>query len=447
MAQTINDLHSFAIMTLGCKVNTHESNQIANDLLAQGLVQLDFDNVADIYIINTCSVTNTADSKSRNMINRAHKTNPQAIIIVCGCYSQVASKDIKDKLKIDILLGNKYKNNLVNLINEYLATQKQIVKVENLMLEKQFEDTKVQEFQNNTRAFLKIQDGCNFMCSYCIIPFTRGRQRCKKHLSILQDIHQLIQNGYKEIVLTGVNTAGYFDDNGYGFYDLLKDINAIEGDFRVRISSVEPFQISDEIIALISLNPHRFAQHWHLCLQSGDVDVLKAMNRHYTPEWFLELVNKIKKLNPLVAISTDLICGFPTETDQNFANTMQFLKEVGFFKIHVFPYSMRSFTPAARMKQLPEAVKNDRVKQVMELEKELYKNYLTQFVNRKVEVLFEKDQANSQYYVGHCSEFFPVYVKKEFFDHDPHNEMHNVIIEKIVLDLAIGHLEDNHENN
>lgn len=439
MVKTINDLHTFSIMTLGCKVNTHESNQIANDLMAQGLIQQDFDAKSDIYIINTCSVTNTADSKSRNMINRAIKNNPNAIIIVCGCYSQVASGELKDKLKIDILLGNKYKNNLVNLINEFLANnENQIVKVDNLLLEKEFEDTKVQEFKNNTRAFLKIQDGCNFMCSYCIIPFTRGRQRCKPHGSILNDINNLLKEGYKEIILTGVNTAGYFDENNYNFYDLLKDINNINGDFRVRISSVEPFQITDEIIELISKNPQRFAQHWHLCLQSGDAQVLKAMNRHYTPEWFLELVNKIKKINPYVAISTDLICGFPTETDENFANTLDFLKKVGFFKIHVFPYSMRSYTPAARMKQIHDNLKTERVKKVIELEKELYKDYLKKFVNRTVKVIFEKDQENSQYYVGHSSEFFPVYVKKSEFDHDPQNELHDIIIDKIIIDMPIG---------
>lgn len=261
MTKTFQDLHTFAIATLGCKVNTHESNQIVNDLLAEGLVQLDFDCVADIYIINTCSVTNTADSKSRNMIQRAIKRNPEALIIVCGCYAQVASDELKAKLKIDILIGNKYKNNLVALIKDYLASSHPIVKVENLLLEKQFEDTKVDCFHNNTRAFLKIQDGCNFMCSYCIIPFSRGRQRCKQHTSILADIHQLLANGYREIVLTGVNTAGYFDDNGYSFYNLLQDIQAIPGDFRVRISSVEPFQITDEIIELISTHPERFAQH------------------------------------------------------------------------------------------------------------------------------------------------------------------------------------------
>lgn len=440
MSKTINDLHSFSIMTLGCKVNTHESNQIANDLLAQGLVQQDFDAKSDIYIINTCSVTNTADSKSRNMINRAYKNNPNAIIIVCGCYSQVASNELKDILKIDILLGNKYKNNLVNLINEFLANnENQIVKVDNLLLERNFEDTKVQEFKNNTRAFLKIQDGCNFMCSYCIIPFTRGRQRCKSHESILSDINNLLNQGYKEIVLTGVNTAGYFDGDSYNFIDLLKDINQIKGNFRIRISSVEPFQISDEIIELISNNPERFAQHWHLCLQSGDEQVLKAMNRHYTPEWFLELVNKIKKYNPNVAISTDLICGFPTEKDENFQNTIEFLKKVGFFKIHVFPYSKRNYTPAAKMKQIHDNLKTERVKRVIELEKELYKNYLNKFINKSVKVLFEKEQENSLYYVGHCSEFFPVYVKKDEFDHNPQNEFHEIVINKILLEMPIGH--------
>lgn len=253
-------LSTFYAITLGCKVNTYETNIITNDLVAEGLIEVDDFSKCDVAIINTCSVTNTADSKSRNTISKIRRANPNTIIVVCGCYSQVASESLKSKYGINILIGNKYKNNIVDLIDKFLENEKQIVRVENLLLEKEFEETSVDVYKNQTRAFVKIQDGCNFMCSYCIIPFTRGRQRSKKMSTIIDEIKKLIANDYKEIVLTGVNTAGYCDGEN-DFYKLLKEINELDGNFRVRISSVEPFQINDEIIQLICNNPNRFAQH------------------------------------------------------------------------------------------------------------------------------------------------------------------------------------------
>ncbi len=305
--KTINDFNTFAIHTLGCKVNTYESQSMINQLTSNGLIQVDFDQVADIYIINTCSVTNNADLKSRNTITKAKRTNPDALIIVAGCYSQVAHEEIKKKLDIDILIGNKYKNDIVSLINNYLKEGKTQVKVDNLLLEKEYENLVESSFEDRTRAFLKIQDGCNFMCSYCIIPFARGKQRSKKLSLIIDEIKDFRQRGFKEIVLSGVNTAGYLDHEGHTFYDLLKAINTLEGDFRIRISSLEPFQISDEIIDLITHNKERFCSHWHICLQSGSDHVLKAMHRKYSIEEFKTLVKKIRANDPLVSISTDYI--------------------------------------------------------------------------------------------------------------------------------------------
>lgn len=255
-----NDLKTFSIMTLGCKVNSYESNIIQNDLLSYGLIKVPFGEPSDITIINTCSVTNTADAKSRNFINRVNKTNPDSIVLVCGCYSQVASNDLKKDFGIDILIGNKYKNNVIELINEYFNNHKQVVKIDNLLLEKEFENNQVEVYKDKTRAFVKIQDGCNYMCSYCIIPFTRGRQRSKNFTFLINEITTLVSNGYKEIVLTGVNTAGYNYETK-NFYDLLLAINNLAGDFRIRISSLEPFQINDDIIKLIATNPSRFAPH------------------------------------------------------------------------------------------------------------------------------------------------------------------------------------------
>ncbi|GAA5414728.1 tRNA (N(6)-L-threonylcarbamoyladenosine(37)-C(2))-methylthiotransferase MtaB [Ureaplasma ceti] len=429
-------LKTFSIITLGCKVNTYESNIIQNDLLANGLIQVPFEEKADLYVINTCSVTNAADSKSRNMIRRASKMNPDAIIVVCGCYSQVASNDLKKDFGIDILLGNKYKNNIVDVINEYVKSEEQIlVKVDNLLLEKDYESSTIDIYKDNTRAFVKIQDGCNFMCSYCIIPFTRGRQRSKSFEIILKEIQILVENGYKEIVLTGVNTAGYqFEDKV--FYDLLKAIYELPGNFRVRVSSVEPFQISDEIVKLIAGNPHRFAQHWHICLQSGSDAVLEKMNRKYKTAQFRELIQKIKAINPRTAFSTDYICGFPTETDADHETSLNFLREIGFFKIHVFPYSQRSYTPAAKMKQVLAITKTNRVQDVIKLSEELLNQYLKTFIGQEVEVLFESDHFGDVY-KGHCSEYFLVAAKS---DHDIVNQIKKVRITKVIMGEALGEI-------
>lgn len=428
------ELNNFAIITLGCKVNSYESNIMANDLLSYGLNQVDFDNMADLYIINTCSVTNAADAKSRNMINRAISKNPNAIILVCGCYSQV-SKELQTKIGIDILLGNKYKNNIYEVLNEFFKTQNRLIKIDNLLLEKKFEDSVADVFRQKTRAFVKIQDGCNFMCSYCIIPFTRGRQRSKIFLQIINEIKELIKNGYKEVVLTGVNTAGYLADN-YNFYDLLKAINELKGNFRVRISSVEPFQISDEIVNLITNNQNRFVQHWHICLQSGSDNVLEKMNRKYSTTQFLELINKIKVQNPLSSFTTDYICGFPTETKEDHLISIDFLKAIGFSKIHVFPYSKRNYTPASKLKQVSEINKKNRVNEILALSKQLEKNFIKKFLNKNVDVLFEEISENG-FWLGHSGEFFKVLVKSDL---DLKNQLRKVVIKKTVFDYAIGEL-------
>lgn len=431
----LNKYKTYAIVTLGCKVNSYESSVIKNDLDSYGILEVPFDSIADIYIINTCSVTNTADAKSRNMISRARKNNPNAIIVVCGCYSQVSSSELKDKYGINILLGNKYKNNIIQVIDEYLTNNVQLVKIDNLLVENEFEDTKIESFKDQTRAYVKIQDGCNFMCSYCIIPFTRGKQRSKNFSLLINEISQLVKNGFKEIVLTGVNTAGY-NDGTHNFYQLLTAINDLDGNFRVRISSVEPFQITDEIVDLIATNPKRFCQHWHICLQSGSDEVLLKMNRKYSTNQFLELVSKIYKHNPLTSISTDYIVGFPTETDDNHLASLDFLKKIKFSKIHVFPYSKRSYTPASRLKQIKDIIKTERVNDVIKLNKELGLNYIRQFIDKEVEVIFEK-QISENNYIGHSGEYFEVLTKSNL---NLENKLCVVKVKRIIQDKAIGEL-------
>ena len=429
-----NDLKTFSIMTLGCKVNSYESNIIQNDLLSYGLIKVPFGEPSDITIINTCSVTNTADAKSRNFINRVNKTNPDSIVLVCGCYSQVASNDLKKDFGIDILIGNKYKNNVIELINEYFNNHKQVVKIDNLLLEKEFENNQVEVYKDKTRAFVKIQDGCNYMCSYCIIPFTRGRQRSKNFTFLINEITTLVSNGYKEIVLTGVNTAGYNYETK-NFYDLLLAINNLAGDYRVRISSLEPFQINDDIIKLIATNPSRFAPHWHICLQSGSDSVLQAMNRKYTTNEFLTLVQKIYSLNPKTAISTDYICGFPTETDLDHQDSIEFVKQVGFLKLHVFPYSPRKFTPAAKLHQVHDANKTTRVNEMLKISEQLTNQFIKKFIDKDVWVLFEKyeHQINS----GYSGQYFIVNVQSNT---NYNNQLKKVRVKKVIFDQVFGEI-------
>lgn len=429
-----NDLKTFSIMTLGCKVNSYESNIIQNDLLSYGLIKVPFGEPSDITIINTCSVTNTADAKSRNFINRVNKTNPDSIVLVCGCYSQVASNDLKKDFGIDILIGNKYKNNVIELINEYFNNHKQVVKIDNLLLEKEFENNQVEVYKDKTRAFVKIQDGCNYMCSYCIIPFTRGRQRSKNFTFLINEITTLVSNGYKEIVLTGVNTAGYNYETK-NFYDLLLAINNLAGDFRVRISSLEPFQINYDIIKLIATNPSRFAPHWHICLQSGSDSVLQAMNRKYTTNEFLTLVQKIYSLNPETAISTDYICGFPTETDLDHQDSIEFVKQVGFLKLHVFPYSPRKFTPAAKLHQVHDANKTVRVNEMLKISEQLTNQFIKKFIDKDVWVLFEKyeHQINS----GYSGQYFIVNVQSNI---NYNNQLKKVRVKKVIFDQVFGEI-------
>ena len=431
---SLNELKTFSITTLGCKVNTYESNIIKNDLLSIGLIEVPFDCCADLAIINTCSVTNTADAKSRNMIRRIKNNFPDAIILVCGCYSQVNVDQIKDDFGIDILLGNKYKNNIIEILSNFFKTNEQLVKIDNLLLEKEFENNKIEIYKDQTRAFVKIQDGCNFMCSYCIIPFTRGRQRSKDFNLLIDEINTLVQNGYKEIVLTGVNTAGY-NANGKDFFMLLSTINGLPGDFRVRISSVEPFQISNQIIELVCNNPKRFAQHWHICLQSGSDKILAKMNRKYTTNDFLNLVNSIYKMNPNSAITTDYICGFPGETVEDHQNSINFIKKVGFAKIHVFPYSKRSYTPASKFKQVEDKIKSSRVHDILKLSTELEKTFIRKFLNQKVEVLFEKFENNINF--GYTSEYFTVFLKSDI---DYTNTIQKVQITEIFLDKCFSRI-------
>ena len=418
-------MKTVAFHTLGCKVNTYESNAMLKIFNDAGYQEVDFKQTADVYVINTCTVTNTGDSKSRQMIRKAIRKNPQAVICVVGCYSQIAPEEIEQIEGVGVILGTQYRKDIVKYVNEYLKNGKMIVKVDNIMKLKKFEDLNIDRFKN-TRAFLKIQDGCNNFCTYCIIPYARGRVRSRDKDSVLNQARRLVANGYVEIVLTGIHTAGYGEDlEDYSFYDLLVDLVEIEGLKRLRISSIETSQISDEIIDLIGSNDI-IVDHLHVPLQAGCDETLKRMNRKYTTAQYLEKINKIRSYLPNIAFTTDVIVGFPGETDEEFEETYNFIKEVNYSELHVCPYSPRKNTPAAKMaNQVNDHLKHERTNQLLALSKELNRDFALKQIGKSLKVLFEKRVGD--YLIGHASDYLKVKVKTE---EDLIGEIVNIKIDK-----------------
>lgn len=416
------------ICSLGCKVNIYEAEFVANILKENNYEIVDFEDKADIYIINTCSVTNESDKKSRKMINRARKNNKDAIIIVMGCYSQLNA----DKIEADIILGNKDKSNIVKLIEEYKTKNNKITKIYDLTKTK-FEEMEISKFTNHTRAFVKIQDGCNAFCSYCIIPYTRGRVRSKDKTSVIKEVTKLVNNGYKEIVLTGIHTGRYGIDINTTLEELLKELVEIPNIYRIRLSSIEINEITPGIIKLLKENKV-MAKHLHIPLQSGSNKILKLMNRRYNKEEFKNMITKIKEI-PNISLTTDLIVGFPNETEEDFKETLDTLNEIKFTKIHTFPYSRRNGTPAAAMEnQVPPEVKKDRVHKIIKLsdkdEEEFYKSNIGKTYDGVVEV-----HPNGEVIV-HTSNYIPVIVE----DNLENNTIVNVKITSVDKKKVYGNL-------
>ena len=355
---------TFAIHTFGCKVNIYESEYVTNLLLENGYKMIDFNSEedADIYIINTCTVTNEADKKDRKLIHTTRNNHESSILIVMGCYSQLNPEDID----ADIIVGNKYKSDIINLINEYLKDHKKIIRV-NDITKIDFEDMYINRFLTHTRAFVKIQDGCNAFCAYCAIPYARGGIRSKDFDKVISEVTNLVNNGYKEIVLTGIHTGRYGIEKHTNLEKLLRELVKIPNIFRIRLSSIEINEITDGIIDLIK-NNDIMAKHLHIPLQSGSNKILKDMNRLYDKDTFINRVVDIRKEIPDISITTDLIVGFPGETDELFKETIDTINKIKFTKIHTFPYSKRSGTKAATMNnQVDGNIKKCRVKEVLSL--------------------------------------------------------------------------------
>ena len=374
--------------TLGCKVNLYESEVIMNMFKKKGYEIVDFDSPSDIVIINTCTVTNTSDKKSRNIIRQAVRNNPNSVIVVMGCYSQVRSEDIKSIPGVNIIIGNSNKSKVVDLVEEYIKNKENKTIIDNIM-KTCFETMELDKFETKTRAFVKIKDGCNNFCSYCIIPYSRGGIRSKEKEDVIREVNCLVNNGYKEVVLTGIHTGHYGKDKyDYDFSDLLTELCKIDGLLRIRISSIEITELDDKFMKV--LQNKKIVDHIHIPLQSGCDKILKLMNRKYDTNYFYNKIEKIRSIRPNISITTDLIVGFPNETDNDFNDTYEFIKKVNFTKVHVFPYSRRKGTPADLMNnQVDESIKKLRVRKILELSKELEINYMTKFINKKLDILVE----------------------------------------------------------
>jgi len=398
-----------AFYTLGCKVNTYESEVLMNKFKKEGYEIVDFNEQADIYIINTCSVTNTSDQKSRKIIREASRMNKDAIICVMGCYSQLNYEDIKSLGdNIAIILGNNDKSKLLDYIKEYNESKKQIVKIDDLN-KVCFEDMRLDSFEKHTRAFVKIQDGCNNYCSYCIIPYTRGNVRSKRKEDVLDEINTLVKNGYKEVVLTGIHTGHYGQDlKDYDFSDLLRELEEINGLERIRISSVEITELNDKFLETLK-NSKKIVNHIHIPIQSLCDKTLKDMNRKYNVEYFFDKIEKIRSIRPNIAITSDVIVGFPGETDEDFNTTKENIRKLGITELHVFPYSIRKGTRAASMPQVDGNIKKQRVKELIDLSEELKSNYYTSLIGTNEALLVEK--YIDGYLIGHLSNYGLIKVK------------------------------------
>ena len=418
-------------ITLGCKVNTYETEYILLEFQKKGYEIVKEE--SDIYIINTCSVTNTSDSKSRKIINRIARENKDSIIVVMGCMIE-AHKDYDNPL-VSIIIGNKDKSRVISLVEEYIK-EKERKKLLYHDFDLDFEDMFIDHMSEHTRAFVKIQDGCENFCSYCIIPYTRGRQRSKRPERVLDEINLLVQNGYQEIVLTGIHTGHYGSDIETSFPMLLREIVKIKGLKRLRISSIEITELNDEFLSVLKEYP-QIVSHLHIPLQAGSDEILKSMNRKYDLKYFFDKIETIRSIRPDISITTDIIVGFPGESDEMFLETLNNSKKLKFSKIHVFPYSRREGTKADLMpNQVKEEIKKDRVKKLMDLSLELECEYLDSFIGKNVEVLTEEVKEDKT--IGHTSN----YLKVEIDDILDSNKMVMVKIIKRYGNILKGELDE-----
>lgn len=388
---------TIAFHTLGCKVNFYDTEAIWQQFMEQGYEQVDFDQTADVYVINTCTVTNSGDRKSRQIIRRAIRRNPDAVVAVTGCYAQTSPAEIMAIPGVDLVIGTQDRDQIIPMVKQIQEKRQPINAVRNIMKTREFEELDVPSFAHQTRAFLKIQEGCNNFCTFCIIPWSRGLMRSRAPESVLKQAHMLVEAGYKEIVLTGIHTGGYGEDlEDYSLAKLLRDLDQVEGLQRVRISSIEASQITDEVIEVLN-SSDKMCRHLHIPLQAGDDAILKRMRRKYTTEQYADKIEAIRKAMPGVAITSDIIVGFPGETEEQFQRGYEFIERMAFSELHVFPYSKRTGTPAARMDdQVDEEIKHQRVHALIDLSEKQQLEYAKTNVGKIVGVIPERSRKGLQ---------------------------------------------------
>ena len=429
-----------AFATLGCRVNQYESEAMSEKFIKSGYDIVSFDDVADVYVINTCTVTNMSDKKSRQMISRARRKNKEAVIAAVGCYTQIASDKVSEIGDVDVILGTRNKGEIVYWVNRAREEKKQLVSVNDVLKDKTFEDLRIEEYQDKTRAFLKIQDGCNNFCSYCLIPFARGAVCSKDPKVVIEEVKELAHHGFKEIILSGIDISSYGVEleGEWSLLTILKEIDKIDGVNRVRIGSIGPEFFDEEVIKEIG-KLKKLCPHFHLSLQSGCDETLKRMNRKYNTEQYKHIVDLLRKYVANVSITTDIIVGFPGETEEEFTKTYNFLKEIKLSKMHIFKFSPRTGTKAAILKeQVDGNIKEERSKMLIKLNGENEKEFIDKFVEVELEVLYEqKCNSTDEFYEGYTPNYIKVIAKTE-------NNLSGKIIKTKLIeakeDFAIGEI-------
>ncbi|MDE4541591.1 tRNA (N(6)-L-threonylcarbamoyladenosine(37)-C(2))-methylthiotransferase MtaB [Thermoanaerobacterium sp. R66] len=434
-----------SFFTLGCKVNQYETEAMAEIFKSSGYDVVGFDEYADVYVINTCTVTGRGDMKSRQEIRKAKKINPDSVVAVVGCYSQVASNEVLNIPEVNVVLGTKNKGEIVKLV-EKAANANKVNAVEDIFKDRKFEELKISAQEGHTRAYLKIQDGCNQYCTYCIIPYARGPIRSRKPNDILDEVKRLKDNGYKEVVLTGIHVASYGKDlENADLLDIIKMIHEIEGIERIRLSSIEPTFLTEDFVREVSLLP-KFCRHYHISLQSGSDSVLKRMGRRYTTSEYKAIIERVRKYIKDVAITTDVMVGFPGETEKEFNETYNFVKDIQFSKMHVFKYSRRAGTKAADYPdQIKNSVKEERSKILIKLSEECELKFYRKFLGSTLNVLFEQRTKELDDYVeGLTDNYIRVAVETDL---NIKNKILPVKLIDLKKDFAIGKIVEGGEIN
>lgn len=424
--------------TLGCRVNQYETEAMAEKFIKQNYEIVQFEDFADVYVINTCTVTNMGDKKSRQMIHRARRQNPNAVIAVVGCYSQIKPQEVSKIDGVDIVLGTRNKGDILHWVNEVMNDRSKVIEVGDVLKNKVFEDLKIKEYQDRTRAFLKIQDGCNRFCSYCLIPFARGGVCSRDPKTVVEEVKRLASHGFKEIILSGIHIASYGVDlsGDWNLLKMLETLDNIEGIERIRIGSIDPQFFTSGVVERISVLK-KLCHHFHLSLQSGCDATLKRMNRRYTTLEYADIVKDLRKYVKDVSITTDIIVGFPGETDEEFESTYNFLKDIKLSKMHVFKYSSRKGTKAAEMKdQVDAKIKDIRSKRLIRLNETLEGEFISKFIGKNMKVLYEqKINGTENQYEGYTSNYIRAVSES---DQNLQGKLVSTKILKVNKDHAVG---------